>query len=229
MPWRWRPALLGAAESQVRWAARTRAKDIVVDLAFWLYVAFILVTVGWRSWLQRKRTGDHGFRRFSAQVGSVEWFAGILIAAGFVANFLSPVLVLADVLDTAQSIAQTPAYILGLLLITSGFALTFVAQIQMSASWRIGVDPTETTALVTHGVFGVVRNPIYAGLLLFALGVVMLVPNLCSFLGLLSATVGLELHVRKVEEPFLRSRHGRGYRAYTSRVGRFLPGVGCLD
>jgi hypothetical protein len=33
--------------------------------------------------------------------------------------------------------------------------------IDMGDSWRIGVDPSETTTLVRTGVFGWVRNPIF--------------------------------------------------------------------
>ena len=161
-----------------------RAEHIVAELAIWMYIAFILVTVVWRSWLQRKRTSDHGFRRFSARFGSLEWFGGVLIASGFVANFLSPVLVVFDVLDTVRSVAQTPAHVLGLLLIAFGFALTSLAQIQMGASWQDAVsDKSRRLDRIDANA--------------------TLVPNLCSFLGLLSATVGLELHVRRVEEPFL--------------------------
>jgi protein-S-isoprenylcysteine O-methyltransferase Ste14 len=38
--------------------------------------------------------------------------------------------------------------------------------------------------------------------------------------------VALELQVRVVEEPYLRSVHGENFVRYTSRVGRFLPGIG---
>ena len=44
--------------------------------------------------------------------------------------------------------------------------LTVLAQLQMGASWRVGIDdrPTE---LVTGGLFRVVRNPIFTALLVF--------------------------------------------------------------
>jgi protein-S-isoprenylcysteine O-methyltransferase Ste14 len=36
----------------------------------------------------------------------------------------------------------------------------------MGASWRIGVDPSERTDLVTGGAFALVRNPIFSAMLL---------------------------------------------------------------
>lgn len=43
-----------------------------------------------------------------------------------------------------------------------GIAATLYAQIAMGNSWRIGVDPTERTTLVTNGPFALVRNPTFA-------------------------------------------------------------------
>ncbi|MFZ3348795.1 MAG: hypothetical protein WA248_27530 [Mycobacterium sp.] len=39
---------------------------------------------------------------------------------------------------------------------------------------------------------------------------------------------GLELQVRRVEEPYLLAKHGAAYRRYTASVGRFIPGVGLI-
>ena len=46
-----------------------------------------------------------------------------------------------------------------------GIAATVYAQVDMGDSWRIGVDPDETTTLVRTGVFGWVRNPIFTAML----------------------------------------------------------------
>jgi protein-S-isoprenylcysteine O-methyltransferase Ste14 len=96
----------------------------------------------------------------------------------------------------------------------------------MGASWRIGVDPGERTALVTQGIFGRVRNPIFSAMLLAAVGLVLLVPNVLSAVALVLLIVGLELQVRLVEEPYLTQVHGEPYRRYLASAGRFVPGVG---
>lgn len=88
--------------------------------------------------------------------------------------------------------------------------------------------PTESTALVTGGPFQVVRNPIYAAMIPTCLGFVLLVPNALAIAAWLALVVGLELHVRRVEEPYLQRVHGRAYAEYAARVGRFLPGMGRL-
>ncbi|MEU4511179.1 isoprenylcysteine carboxylmethyltransferase family protein [Nonomuraea wenchangensis] len=98
----------------------------------------------------------------------------------------------------------------------------------MGASWRIGVEESETTALVTTGAFVFARNPIFTAMIATAAGLAAMVPNAISLVALLLAVVSIELQVRAVEEPCLLRVHGPAYRRYAARVGRFLPGVGRL-
>jgi len=60
------------------------------------------------------------------------------------------------------------------------------------------------------------------------LGFALLVPTWLSFGAPLLVALGLELQVRFVEEPYLARTHGEEYRAYASRVGRFVPRLGRL-
>ncbi len=111
---------------------------------------------------------------------------------------------------------------------TVGIGLTVWAQLAMGDSWRIGVDSEETTELVHSGIFGLVRNPIYAAILVFDFGIALLATNLVTTAGLLLVLAALELQVRRVEEPYLLAKHGGHCRDYTARVGRFVPGVGLI-
>ncbi len=114
----------------------------------------------------------------------------------------------------------------GWLMLLGGFLSTVVAQRQMGASWRVGIDD-RPTALVTAGPFRVVRNPIFSGLLLFLGGYGCLMPAWWSA-GLWVATaVGLRIQIA-YEERHLLALHGGAYRDYASRVGRLLPFVGRL-
>ena len=81
-----------------------------------------------------------------------------------------------------------------------GIAATVYAQLDMGDSWRIGVDPSETTTLVRTGLFGWVRNPIFTAMLLFGLGIALVVPNLVAI-----AFVASDRHRSK-----LQVRLGRG-------------------
>lgn len=187
---------------------------------------FLGVALFGRSWLQRRRTGDWGFRGLSGGIASADGIGGALLTLGMAASGLAPVLALAGIAPTLAALARPWLQALGLALLGAGFVVTIVAQLQMGASWRIGVDPAERTALVTHGVFRLVRNPIFTGMLLAAWGLVLVVPSPVALAGAVLTLLGLELHVRRAEEPYLLRTHGDAYRGYARRVGRFIPGVG---
>jgi protein-S-isoprenylcysteine O-methyltransferase Ste14 len=100
------------------------------------------------------------------------------------------------------------------------------AQLDMGDSWRVGVDTTETTTLVRSGAFGIVRNPIFAAMLVFTLGQTLMAPNPGAIAVFAIFLAAIEVSVRSVEEPYLLGVHGDAYHDYTARVGRFVPGVG---
>jgi protein-S-isoprenylcysteine O-methyltransferase Ste14 len=90
------------------------------------------------------------------------------------------------------------------------------------------VDASETTTLVHTGTFGPVRNPLYTAMLTFDFGMALLTPNFVTIAGFILAVIALELQVRRVEQPYLRDKHGAAYRGHTANVGRFVPGVGLI-
>ncbi|WP_202120991.1 methyltransferase family protein [Streptomyces sp. BA2] len=91
-----------------------------------------------------------------------------------------------------------------------------------------GVPPStpRNTPLVTTGPFRLVRNPIYAALTVVIASLALAVPNAIAVLGLAVMALGIEIQVRRIEEPYLQSIHGNDYQRYAARTGRFLPGLG---
>ena len=140
-------------------------------------------------------------------------------------SLAGPVLELLGALP-AFEVLRAPA--VGFLLSFAGIVGTLHAQLEMGSSWRVGVDTNERTSLRTNGPFRWVRNPIYSWMILTAAGLALLVPNAASALGLVALVVGIELHVRLVEEPYLLRMHGEVYASWAARTGRFFPGVGRL-
>ena len=189
--------------------------------AFWFLTLFAL-----RSFVQWRRTGATGFNGFDGPVGSLPWFAGIAFALGFLFVGLAPLAALLAWPGAELYFAGAPLHVGGTLLAVIGTVATLAAQFSMGDSWRIGVDASEKTRLVTTGLFAWVRNPIFTFLALTALGFFIMVPNAWSLAGLLTTLIGIELQVRFVEEPYLRRTHGECYENYAALVGRFLPGVG---
>ena len=196
-------------------------------LALAIYAVWMAIAFGLRTWLQIQRTGDSGFRGISRRLGSAEWWAGVLFVIALIGGAAAPVLALLGV-ESLAGLDQTIVAVVGAIVAIVGVILTLVAQLDMGASWRIGVDENESTELVVRRSFQVVRNPIFSAMGLTALGLVLLVPNVVALASFLALVVALELQVRVVEEPYLRMAHGAGYLRYGASVGRFIPGGGQL-
>ena len=198
------------------------------EVALALLTVFGLLGFAWRAWLQRRRTGSTGFRGISGAIGSVEWIAGAGFVVALAVAVVGPLLQLSGAIGPRPGLQLEGIQIAGIALALLGIVLTVWAQLDMGDSWRVGVDASETTALVHTGMFGRVRNPIYTAMLTFDFGMALLTPNFVTIAGLILAVIALELQVRRVEEPYLRDKHGAAYRGYTASVGRFVPGVGLI-
>ncbi len=195
-------------------------------IALALFAVFALLGFGWRSWRQHRRTGSTGFHGVSGRVGSAEWFAGAGFIVAMAAAFFAPVLQMTGVIAPLGFLYAPWVQVTGIVLALAGIAATVYAQVDMGDSWRIGVDPGETTTLVRHGVFSVVRNPIFTAMLGFGLGIALVTPNVVAIIGFALLVLTIEVQVRVVEEPYLTTNHGDDYRRYAASVGRFLPRVG---
>lgn len=190
-----------------------------------LFVVWFLVIFVIRSVLQKRATGDSGIRTggLTAGASAIETVAGWLLVAALVAGVAAPIAAIAGL---AMVIDSDPARIIGLVVAVAGILVTFLAQVAMGSEWRIGIDKTESTGLVTGGVFAIVRNPIFSAMIITAIGFALLVPNAIAFAAVVLLVLAIELQVRYVEEPHLRELHGHHYSDYAATVGRFLPVMG---
>jgi protein-S-isoprenylcysteine O-methyltransferase Ste14 len=193
-----------------------------------LMVVYLLLAFGVRVAVQLRRTGSSGISSLRS-APPIELVGGGMFATAIVLFALNPLLVLNEMLARYDGLVHPGFQAAGFTLAGIGIAGTFLAQMAMGASWRIGVDPAERTELVTDGVFRLSRNPIYTFMIVAWLGFALLLPTWLALASGVLLIVGLEIQVRLVEEPHLVRTHGRPYLAWASRVGRFLPGVGRLD
>ena len=202
--------------------------ELVSLLARWslplAFALFALVDLAWPVLRQLRTTGATGIAVHRAdpaeRIVGAALLTGILAAAGWAC-------VLAAFGPERLGIRATPAAVLaGDLLLVASIALVAAAQAQMGRSWRVGID-SAPTALVTQGLFGRVRNPIYAGMMLALSGMVAISPSAFTLLLLVQVALWIALQAR-LEEAHLGRQHGEAYAAYAARVGRFVPAVGRL-
>lgn len=201
---------------------------VMAILALASYLLYIALAFGLRTAIQLRLTGSSGFEGVGGRPGSAEWAASVLFVFVAALGFAVPLLALANVVEPIDTLDTDAVHVAGILLFAGGLVGTLAAQIAMGESWRIGVDETAATDLVTTGPFALVRNPIFTAMLPASAGLALMVPSVLAMAGLAALLVALELQVRMVEEPYLLRVHGERYARYARRVGRFLPGVGRL-
>lgn len=194
-------------------------------LALGLYLVGLAFAFGWRTLAQWRATGDTGLRLDTGPAGSITWWAKLLFMAALLLGAAGPAAAAAGA-DRVTVLDHGPIRVVGLVLAVAGVAATLAAQLAMGTSWRVGVDPTERTRLVTTGPFALARNPIFTAMTATSLGLAAMVPNPISLAATVVLVASIELQVRAVEEPYLARTHGSAYTAYAARVGRFLPGIG---
>lgn len=194
--------------------------------ALTLYLLWASLAFGWRTIDQHRRTGDSGLR-LHAQPNTPQWWSKIGFGIAILVGLAAPIAAVAG-LDNIAALDAEWLQIAGIALTVIGILLTVAAQYAMGESWRIGVDPSERTELVTEGAFRLVRNPIFSAMLITATGLAMIIPNVVSIIGLIALIAALETQVRLVEEPYLLTLHNDTYRLYARTAGRFAPGIGRL-
>jgi protein-S-isoprenylcysteine O-methyltransferase Ste14 len=102
------------------------------------------------------------------------------------------------------------------------YLVTLYCWLLMGRNWSIAIVPGQQSALVTRGIFGVVRHPIYSlSIMLMLCSVVVTCSPLMVLLAMTHITV-LNLKSRR-EEDHLLGCHGPTYAAYCAQVGRFFP------
>ena len=85
------------------------------------------------------------------------------------------------------------------------------------------VDPRQPSlVLVTEGPFRFTRNPLYLALIGLYLGITLLLNAFWPWLFLLPLLVMTHYGIVRREERYLEAKFGEAYRAYRTRVRRYL-------
>ncbi len=114
--------------------------------------------------------------------------------------------------------------IVGLAVIAVGVVILVTSFVRLGKSLTANPVPKQDSVLVTTGLYAKVRHPIYFGLLVLALGVVLDAgwwPQVLIF-----CMLYLLLNIKaQFEETLLAQRYPE-YKAYALRTPRFIPRLG---
>ena len=92
-------------------------------------------------------------------------------------------------------------------------------------NWSVSLDLRERHTLVTTGVYGLVRHPMYSGFWLMALAQALLLPNwVAGPAGLVGFGILFFGRVRR-EEKMMITAFGDEYQSYMRRTARVVPWI----
>lgn len=108
-------------------------------------------------------------------------------------------------------------------LAAAGFAFTWWARIHLGKLWSATVQRKADHRVVDTGPYGIVRHPIYTGVILAMIAVSVQRASVLAIAGTVVMTAGWWIKAR-LEERFLREQLGpAAYDAYAARVPMLVP------
>jgi protein-S-isoprenylcysteine O-methyltransferase Ste14 len=113
-------------------------------------------------------------------------------------------------------------YWVSVALILAGLSWTVWGRKALGDNWSGRVTVKRDHELVRTGPYRWVRHPIYAGALLALLGSALASGTVSAFLGLLLAT-GALIYKLRIEERWMSSQFGEGYRDYQRASWALVP------
>lgn len=101
--------------------------------------------------------------------------------------------------------------------------LLWRAYADLGSNWSPKLDIRQEQVLVTDGVYGFVRHPIYAGIGLWGIAQPLLIQNWIAAWALLVLFIPLCLMRIPREESMMLEHYGEAYRSYMKRTRGLMP------
>ena len=189
-----------------------------MDIFTAIYFVAIVIEMAIRAPLNQKRRKEKiSERRYGRQ-------EKILLALLSLGMFFIPIIYAAtNWLDFADYSLPTWAGWLGVVLIASALFVFWRAHADLGLNWSPTLEIREKHELVTRGIYGYIRHPMYASQWLWVIAQPLLLQNwIAGFMNLLIFIPFYFLRV-KTEEQMMLEQFGEQYSSYMQKVGAVVP------
>lgn len=122
----------------------------------------------------------------------------------------------------SNSLLPDPWYFLGLIPLAIGIGLAAQGSRLFAKAGTNIIPFSESTALVTSGVFAYSRNPMYTGMLLALAGTALLLNGFWVWLVIVPFAAIIRYYFIRTEEQLMEQTFGEDYLAYKTSVRRWL-------
>ncbi|NVM46298.1 MAG: hypothetical protein HWN79_15410 [Candidatus Lokiarchaeota archaeon] len=200
-------------------------------------VGFLVVRKFWR--IRDKYLSKYGIKAyqkaFKFVVIGIPMLFSVIVHSFFSTDLIAPYSI-DDTLSRylgrpfSELLLSFPFYVLYIRLVLSIFFVGLGLTVVNRALSFFGIDnmslvyifyPEEST-LQNHAIYSILRHPTYHSLLLISIGAIIFRFSIYSVIYFLIFLVGINIHIKCVEEKELIQRFGEGYRKYKENVPAFF-------
>lgn len=168
-------------------------------------------------YIQRTKKVEKALRRFDR-------CERLLLALVSVGALLLPVVYLATPwLAFADYTLPTAAPWCGTAVMSAALWLFWRSHADLGQNWSVTLELRVGHCLITHGVYRVIRHPMYAAIGLFGLAQGLLLSNWLAGWSALATLLVLYFVRVPREERMMHEHFPQEYRAYARRTGRLIP------
>ena len=186
-----------------------------------VFACGLLVYLVVRAVFQRRVAGAATVATRST--GADRWLVFLVVFGQLV---LPGVYLFSPWLDLANHDASSVLVVLGALVWSAGLWLFWRSHADLGSNWSVQLEVRSSHQLITHGVYSLIRHPMYAAFLLFGVAQALLLPNWVAGLSALAAVALLCVVRVPREEAMMCEFFGEPYRQYMQRTGGIAPRIG---
>jgi protein-S-isoprenylcysteine O-methyltransferase Ste14 len=165
---------------------------------------------------------SRGVKVVKSRKGTMET---VLLTLAWLGFFVPLIWIASPAFSFAEYPLRTGPLIAGIAFLAVGLWFFHRSHADLGTNWSITLEVREQHRLITEGVYGSVRHPMYMALLLYSVGQALVIPNWVAGPAYLIAFGILFAFRVRAEERMMLDQFGDQYAKYAARTKRLVPGV----